>query len=642
MKKLTLAIAVFLSSLAFFSQEIKFGKVSINELSEKFYELDSTAPAAILLYKRNSQYEIVDNLIQIEEEYFVRMKIYNPEGYKNATVSIPYFQSSEDIFGLKAATYNLENGQIVKTDLEKDNIFIEKTTKKFVHKKFTMPNLKPGCIIEFTYKITSPNVVMLNDVKLQRSIPVKRNLIKIKIPEFLVYLPKTKGYLTIPLKIGMEINNRYDFRENVYSVDMANVPALIDEPYNGNSENYMSGIKFEINLTRIPGQYVKNYSIDWKAVIKEINLSENFGGQLKEKNYFIEDINTVIAGKQSELEKTLAVFNFVKSKIKFNDYSSIETDLGVKKAYKEGVGNSADINLNLVNMLRHIGLDAKPVLISTIENGIPIFPSIAAFDHVIVSVMIGGEKVLLDATNKHNAVNVIDEDNLNFYGYEIYQKEEFKEIPIYPIKHALKKTIINAKFSDGIINGNSRTINNAILALNYRKEFADKGKELQSKLILENYNDIDLLDFRINNLEDPEKEVNESIMFETESYFEEISNKLYISPLLFHSETINPFKSEKREYPIYFNYPFIETVIVNFTIPEGYKVESLPDNKDFTAENDLGGFKYKISANETSIQIESYLVVNEPVVQAQYYDFIKTLYKEIISKHSEKIILSKI
>jgi len=431
MKKLTLAIAVFLSSLAFFSQEIKFGKVSINELSEKFYELDSTAPAAILLYKRNSQYEIVDNLIQIEEEYFVRMKIYNPEGYKNATVSIPYFQSSEDIFGLKAATYNLENGQIVKTDLEKDNIFIEKTTKKFVHKKFTMPNLKPGCIIEFTYKITSPNVVMLNDVKLQRSIPVKRNLIKIKIPEFLVYLPKTKGYLTIPLKTGMEINNRYDFRENVYSVDMANVPALIDEPYNGNSENYMSGIKFEINLTRIPGQYVKNYSIDWKAVIKEINLSENFGGQLKEKNYFIEDINTVIAGKQSELEKTLAVFNFVKSKIKFNDYSSIETDLGVKKAYKEGVGNSADINLNLVNMLRHIGLDAKPVLISTIENGIPIFPSIAAFDHVIVSVMIGGEKVLLDATNKHNAVNVIDEDNLNFYGYEIYQKEEFKEIPIY-------------------------------------------------------------------------------------------------------------------------------------------------------------------------------------------------------------------
>lgn len=642
MKKLILVTAIFLSSLAFFSQEIKFGKVSINELSEKFYELDSTAPAAILLYKRNAQYEIIDNLFQIEEEYFIRMKIYNPEGYKNATISIPYFQSSEKIFGLKGATYNLENGQIVKTELEKENIFIEKTTKKFVRKKFTMPNLKPGCIIEFSYNKTSPNVFILDDVKLQRSIPVKKNLINIKIPEFLVYLPKTKGYLPVPLKTGRENNARYNYTEKVYSVDMENVPALIDEPFNGYSENYMSGIKFEVNMTKIPGQFVKNYSSDWKAVIKEINESENFGGQLKEKKYFSEEINAVIAGKQSEFEKTLAIFNFVKSKIKFNDYTNNLTDLGVKKSYKEGVGNSADINLNLVNMLRSIGLDANPVLISTVENGIPLFPSFAAFDHVIVSVKIGSEKVLLDATHKHNAVNVIDENNLNFNGYEISQNGEFEIIPIYPVKHALKKTIINVKLSDGIIKGNSRSTNSAILALNYRKEFADKDKELQSKQILEKYNDIDLLDFRINNLEDSEKEVTESIMFETESYFEEISNKLFISPLLFRAVTKNPFKSEKREYPIYFNYPFIETVIVNFTIPEGYKVESLPENKYFTVDNDLGGFKYEISANESSIQIESHLVINEPVVQAQYYDFIKDLYKEIISKHSEKIILTKL
>ena len=39
----------------------------------------------------------------------------------------------------------------------------------------------------------------------------------------------------------------------------------------------------------------------------------------------------------------------------------------------------------------------------------------------------------------------------------------------------------------------------------------------------------------------------------------------------------NPFKQEKREFPIDFSFPFenISTTIIN--LPEGYRVESIPE-----------------------------------------------------------------
>ena len=56
---------------------------------------------------------------------------------------------------------------------------------------------------------------------------------------------------------------------------------------------------------------------------------------------------------------------------------------GTRKAYLEGEGNVADINLLLIAMLRSQGVDANPVLVSTRNNGIPLFPTRKGFNYVI-------------------------------------------------------------------------------------------------------------------------------------------------------------------------------------------------------------------------------------------------------------------
>lgn len=642
MKKIVIILLFVMSSDILFGQNIKFGKVSIEELSEKFYALDSTAPAAIIMNQRTARYDYIDGSFYVNDEYLIRIKIYKPEGYDFASVEIPYYESSESIVGLKANTYNLENGQIIKTELDKKNVFVEKTTKRFVNKKFTMPNLKEGSIIEYTYTLNSPRVTRLRPINLQNTIPIKKNLISVRIPDYLIYKTTTKGYLNIPLVTGRTNSKVFNTNEITYDIDMQDVPALKKEPYSGNIRNYLSGIVFEISLTRFPNSIIENYSADWKTVIKEINDNESFGAQLRDKNYFTDDLTAAIAGKTSEIDKSFAVFNFVKSKIKFNGYSDYVTDLGVKKSYKDGVGNAADINLNLVNMLRNIGIDANPVLISTIDNGIPLFPSYYAFDHVIAVAHINNENILLDATGKYNAMNVIDEENLNFFGYELFSNGGYKDIDIFPKKHSILKNVINIKFNEDFIEGNARKTYNNLYALNYRKEMAPKSKESQQKFLNDFYENIEILDFRISNMDELEKEVIESLKFQSDNYFEEISGKLFISPLLFEAETKNIFQLEKREYPIYFNKPFIENTVVNISIPEGYKVENVPENTELGIDKNLGGFQYKITVIDNLIKVESSIFINDPVIQATDYVLIKNFYKDIIAKHAEKIILSKL
>ena len=56
MKKLIVLLILF-NQLYLFGQEIKFGKVSKEELEEKFHPIDSTASAAYLYKKRRTFYQ---------------------------------------------------------------------------------------------------------------------------------------------------------------------------------------------------------------------------------------------------------------------------------------------------------------------------------------------------------------------------------------------------------------------------------------------------------------------------------------------------------------------------------------------------------------------------------------------------------
>lgn len=638
---------LFITSLTW-SQNYKFGKVSKAELEEKFYPLDSTANAAVLYSERNTYFEFGRGMI---DHYFTRIKIYSKEGYDEATKRILLFRSyngdEEELLTLKAYTYNLVDGKIEKTKLSKDNIFEERLAKFVDYKVFTMPNLKPGSIIEWTYT-KKAFVNRLQEVILQDDIPIKKLKKQIAFPDFYKYNTRIKGYLPINIKKSAKSKTTifgyradFNYEEIIHLVEKNNIPAIKNEPYSGNIDNYKSGILYELSLIKYPDGYVKKYARDWEQIVLKLYDSWYFGEQLKKDKHFEDDLNKLLDGTDVRKEKVYKILQFVKEKIKWNKYLGYYTDNGVKKAYNKGEGNVADINLNLVLMLKSVGLDATPVLVSTVNNGIPLFPTKYGFNYVIAMVITPTGNIFLDATEKNTTLNVLPNRALNFQGLAIYKNGSSEWIDLFPKDHAIDKTIINTKYNEEGFKGTARkTISNDYL-LAYRDAVRDINREALLDWIDKETKGVDVINARVTNLDNLNKNIVETIQFETEDFYVNIENKTYIAPLLYNQITENPFKSEKREFPVFFKKPWAKSVIVNLKIPESYTIEDVPESVDYLFPNDMGTFTYSIVPQGQNIKINSTFLINSPIISIDHYKNLKDFYKKVIAKQNEKIVLSK-
>lgn len=673
MKKVLFTLILALVANSLMAQDYKFGKVSKEELEEQFYAKDSSANAVILYKNRKTDFKYMQGEgFQVITEVHERIKIYNSEGYDWATKEIDLYQSSsgsgrEEVAGLKAVTYNLEGGKVLKSNLEKKEIFKDEKNKYWIEEKFTMPNLKEGCIVEWKYKINSP-FRSIDDVQFQYAIPVKKMHIEIEVPEYFVFKKSSKGFYHVSPRVekksgNITINTKtraggsgytpsgttsfsqtnidYTITEDIY--DINDVPALKEEPYVNNIDNYRATMEYEFSELHWPNEPVKYYSNNWDDVTKTIYNDSDFSDQIYKSNHFEDDLTLVLASANTETEKITAIFELIKHKIKWNDYTGITTFNGTKKAYKEGVGNAADINLNLVSMLNFAGFNANPVIISTRSHGIPMFPTINGFNFVIAAVELESGLVLLDATDTYSTPNNLPLRDLNWNGRLIRKDGSSESVNLIPTEPSAESVNMMVSFDEeGEATGMYRKSYYNLNAQNYRnKKGKLKDEDIIAKIEAQN-SGIEIGDFKIQNKENCYKPLVEMYKFSSENMVDKIGNKIYLNPLLFNATTVNPFKLEKRDYPIDFGTPISEKNNIVFTIPEGYSVVSVPETLKIGLSNNFGIYTYTVIHKGNKIMVQSNLKINTAIFPVQNYNEIKQFYNLIVNKNLEKVILEKV
>jgi hypothetical protein len=218
--------------------------------------------------------------------------------------------------------------------------------------------------------------------------------------------------------------------------------------------------------------------------------------------------------------------------------------------------------------------------------------------------------------------------------------EEINLIPNTPSKESINMMV---SFDDnGKIVGKVRVQKTDYEAFGYREKYAgiDKDNYLEKK---ENdLNGIQISDYTIENVADLAKPIAENFTFTSDNGYEIINGKMYINPLLFFTQSKNPFVQEKREYPVYFGYPKQEKIIVTIEIPEGYAVESFPKAIKIATIDDIGSYTFNSLISGNKIQIQATKDINKAVLSANYYIVLKDFFQKMIDKQNEKIILKKI
>jgi hypothetical protein len=353
---------------------IKFGKVSMEEMELKSYLPDTTASAVILC-----DYGVTDMPFSNQDGRFertfkriIRIKILKKEGLDWANFEIELSKKNDKLNSVKGMTYNLEDGKIIKTKLKSDGKFLESNSKYYQTYKLTLPNVKVGSVIEYSYNIRSKYFFNLKTWYFQKSIPVKWSEYRVNIPEYYNYKKLTKGYLRFDVTES-EYGTGTLFGSTTFSIEkfrwaVSEAPAFKKEPYMTTSRNFLSAIEFELGSTSINGVY-KNYTNTWEKINKDLLKSESFGQQLKGGGFLKEIVTKINTEAKTDADKMNMAFDFIKKHMKWNGYNNKYVNTTLRSAFKEKKGNAADINLMLVLLLKKLDLNTDPVILSTRSNG---------------------------------------------------------------------------------------------------------------------------------------------------------------------------------------------------------------------------------------------------------------------------------
>jgi hypothetical protein len=672
-KKLSLLIlcCLFLGQALTYGQNkstAKFGKITAADFNLSAQKFDSSADAVVIADIGSSTFQGNNKgRFSLEFRRFKRVKILRKSsgGYDAATVTVSLYtlgQDVEKLEGLKAVTYNLENGQVVQTKLDDKSVFTEQASKNIVNKKFTFPAVKEGSIIEYSYIQSSDFIFNLQPWAFQGEYPCFWSEYSVDIPHFFDYVILAQGYE--PFAVNTHTSSRSSFRvtipggaekDETFGFDdeivshrwvVKDIPALKDESFTTTFANHINKIEFQLNAIQYPNQPVKTIMENWVSVSEEMLKNDDFGADLSRNNGWLdEELKNITRDANTPLDKAKKIYAYVRDNFVCTHHFDEESDQPIKTVFKNKSGNVAGLNLLLDAMMNHEHISADPVILSTRDHGYTheIYPLMYRFNYAICRVMIDSSTYYLDASRPWLGFGHIPE-----YCYNGQARVINKGLPaaIYFKAEDLKegKTTMVFLTDDGKggLNGSYQSMPGYIESSAVREKVREKGeKAFFSGLQSASSENLAISNGIIDSLKLPDDPVKISYDFKVR-FDTTDENILYLNPLVAADVyKDNPFKAAERKYPVEMPYVVDRTYVLNMDIPAGYTVDEMPKSARVLFNSNEGFFEYLIQKDSSSIQLRTRIKLLRADYKAEDYSVLRDFYAFIVKKENEQIVLKK-
>ncbi|MEQ9423342.1 MAG: DUF3857 domain-containing protein [Cyclobacteriaceae bacterium] len=672
MVRLFFAFFLMLLSGAVSAQErsMKFGKVSVKDLQMTEYQLDPEAEAVVLgdIAEARFRYN-QERGFQLVFEHHIRIKILKKSGYEQADISIPLYrsdQSAKEVIGnIKGATYNLENGKMVKDKLSSSAIFEEQASNNWFITKFAMPNVKEGSIIEYTYDVLSDYVQHIREFEFQKSIPVVWSQYTVTTPEYFNYRVIGQGYhpfssyetkptletFTYRWKensdqqirgttVGhrRQLSNEYESKSTEYFWLAENIPAIRKEPFMTTIDDYNNKVGFQLVSTNFPGEGVKNIYNTYNNLSKTLMERGNFGKALERDN-FLESIIALFNGLELQ-QKAVGIYEYLKHELNRDGIHTIFTQNSLKKTLDEKTGSVGDINLLLIAALRQAGMTAYPLILSTRSNGKPhpVYPDLQKLNYVVAFVQIGEKFAFADASVKGLPFGMLPTKCLNGKGW-LVDEEVGKWVDLQT--DAIDKKVVQNKISisESTVFMEYEIQNTKYEALDKRKTIVKDG---EGALISDSGNNLsgwELMDSQIGATDSIYSPLTERYSIK-EQNGDQFGGLLYIDPFII-GKAENPFNNDERLFPVDLVSKTERLYLMELEVPDGYIVEELPATSTFKLPNDGGSFSFSSSNIYGKISIVCKYSIDKVLFAPQEYPYLKEFFNRVVAKQSEQIVLRK-
>ena len=646
-------------------KSIKFGQLGENDLNLEFCEFEPEASAMILGDYATLSFRLLsDDRWQYVFEHIRRIKVFDNSAIDEGDIKISLYQPSDDyeesISNIKAASYNTEEGKTVKRLLKKSDISEERQNEFWNSVKFTIPDVREGSVIEYSYRVTSDYLNSLRPWHFQDNLPVRFSEIKVVVPEYFNYRTIFKGTPQLVINEEKYVSETFSKSSSRY---ISNSPhkgrdRSVLSSYNSNSKSYRWVAQNLLSLKREPfTTTMEDYSFQVHFQLLTMNwsyvdfdnttgtyeyfnnklLNSSSHGKVLDNQPVAKKIISEIPVSLNEKEKLKLIYKYVRDYMTWNGIYSIWARNGLESAFANKKGTIGHINFLLISALREAGYEAYPIVLSTRFNGKmhPVYASLELMNYVVAGIKDGNELLIADASRKYLDLNLLPIECLNGHGWMVSdtggQWVDLNKIDSYQVR-----TMHSWNWRGDSIVTEFRDSKKAYAALTAIEEINSRGKDKYMSEVAEKFAEWN--------------ELKKSITFSDSSepvYMEQKSTRVFdgkelsIEPVIGTSLKENPFKNAERRHPVDIPYESRINYIFQFKKPDNFLISKIPNAAIFSLPEDGGYFRYLVSNSNDIVSINIQFSLNRTYFPVNDYPQIRDFYDMIEKKVKEEIVLTR-
>jgi hypothetical protein len=446
-------------------------------------------------------------------------------------------------------------------------------------------------------------------------------------------------------------DNEHDFEEvpedsSKYNLKkiltLRNIHSFRIEPLMSSLVDNLRRIEFSLDLRdrehMTIGKVSKSFI--WMEMNKIINSSPHFGKQfdlpLEGTEKFVDSVKNI----KNLKAKLGAVYQYVSKNVLWDNFQSMYSS-DIREVWKTRKGNSTEINILLLNLLRKSGVNCFPLLFSTPEHGRPDpdLPSISQFNGLDVFVKDSQSYYVMDASLKNHSFEVLPINVVN--------RIAFLAVPGNPNWVNLSESrplyrdstfVLASLEKDGQIKAEAVT-SSFDLSRETRLTAIENKNDSGRDLLLSDNPDFQTDSTWTQNKEDPSLPLVEYLRFHFT--LNNTKNFYFLSPKLFSSFRKNPFTDSLRFSEIDFSCNQKYTQITKIILPPDMSVETAPKSIVIRMQDSSIVYTRKIYQRARYFWIENELMINRPAFSVEEYPGLRNFFKQVYKLLEEEIVLSK-
>jgi len=603
---------------------------------------------AMILYRNNVVNAKNAGYDGDSDEEYIRMKIFTEAGKKYGDIEIPFVKENMDVHDVRGRTIKPDGSIVNFSGQVFEKTIVKESGLKFLAKTFTMPEVQPGCIIEYQYrKQGRPGWIHSEEWVVSHELFTREAHFKM-IP-YTAYGGANLQFRVYRIPGGTLPKYQID---GTYSMVVQNIPGIVDEPVMPPHGMLDSIVEFYYRSESDPDQEsTKDY---WARMNKKWDGTlEHF---VDKKNPLSQEVSKVTApgdAPEVKLQKLYARVQQIRN-LSWEDAKTkqekknevLKDNANVEDVLSHNYAYGRELNMLMVGLARAAGFESSLAYVAP-RNEYVFTPDTQDANELradIVWVKAGGKEYFLDPAVRYTPFNALPWFETNTQGLRLSNHGgdmitvnmapsttativRHVDLTLQPDGSATGKISVDFTGEDGAYRRRE--------GLEEDETGRKKTVEDEIKSWLPGGSTFELAD--INNWDQTDQPLHAEGTVKLPVFATAAGRRLLVPADFFYTRQVRQFEKQNRFNNIYFEYAYEEIDELKFHSPTGFSVQAAPKAQKL----DQGAAVYEIAVTQQpdGVTVTRHLVVNGILFAKDAYPVFRSFFNTVKANDQSAFVL---